>query len=60
MVIQNPHRQGNAGGAGDEIAHLNLTRAILATMDHNNTYYTLIPGTTFTYESETEDGTKRI
>jgi hypothetical protein len=49
---------GNGGGATDEIAHPKFDPCNFSNTKIDNPYFTLTPGTTFTYESETEEGTE--
>jgi hypothetical protein len=50
--------EGSGGGATDEIAHLKFDPCNFSNEIIDNPYFALIPGTTFTYESETEEGTE--
>ena len=50
--------EGNGGGATDEIAHLKFDPCDFGNENIDNPYSTLTPGTTFTYESVTEEGTE--
>ena len=61
MAVQHPHRlRADGGGATDEIAHLKFDPCDFGNENIDNPYFTLTPGTTFTYESETEEGTEEI
>src|SRR3712207_4053206 len=51
---------GEGGGATDEIAHLKFDPCDFGNESIDNPYFTLTPGTTFKYESETEEGTEEI
>jgi hypothetical protein len=51
---------GNGGGATDEISHAKFDPCDFGNESIDNSYMTLTPGTTFTYESETEEGTEEI
>ena len=50
--------EGSGGGATDDIAHTKFDPCDFSNENIDNPYFTLIPGTTFTYESETEEGTE--
>jgi hypothetical protein len=52
--------EGSGGGATDEIAHLKFDPCNFSNEIIDNPHFDLIPGTTFTYESETEEGTEEI
>jgi hypothetical protein len=52
--------EGSGGGATDEIAHLKFDPCNFSNEIIDNPYFALIPGTTFTYESVTEEGTEEI
>ena len=52
--------EGNGGGATDEIAHLKFDPCNFSNEIIDNPYFALIPGTAFTYESTTEEGTEEI
>jgi hypothetical protein len=52
--------EGNGGGATDEIAHLKFDPCNFSNEIIDNPYFALIPGTAFTYESVTEEGTEEI
>jgi hypothetical protein len=49
---------GDGGGATDEISHAKFDPCDFGNESIDNPYMTLIPGTTFTYESVTEEGTE--
>ena len=49
---------GDGGGATDQIAHLKFDPCDFGIENIDNPYTTLTPGTTFTYESVTEEGTE--
>jgi hypothetical protein len=50
---------GSGGGATDQISHKKFDPCDFSNEETiDNPYLTLAPGTTFTYESETEDGTE--
>jgi hypothetical protein len=51
---------GEGGGATDQIAHPKFDPCDFGNESIDNPYFTLTPGTTFTYESETEEGTEEI
>jgi hypothetical protein len=51
---------GDGGGATDEISHAKFDPCDFGNESIDNSYFTLTPGTTFTYESETEDGIEEI
>jgi hypothetical protein len=48
----------SGGGATDQIAHPKFDPCDFGNGNIDNPYFTLTPGTTFTYESETEEGTE--
>jgi hypothetical protein len=50
--------EGSGGGATDQIAHPKFDPCDFGNENIDNPYSTLTPGTTFTYESETEEGTE--
>jgi hypothetical protein len=50
--------EGSGGGATDEISHAKFDPCDFGNESIDNSYMTLTPGTTFTYESQTEDGTE--
>jgi hypothetical protein len=52
--------EGSGGGATDGIAHLKFDPCNFSNEIIDNPHFDLIPGTTFTYESETEEGTEEI
>jgi hypothetical protein len=52
--------EGSGGGATDEISHAKFDPCDFGNESIDNSYFTLTPGTTFTYESETEDGIEEI
>ena len=52
--------EGSGGGATDEIAHPKFDPCNFSNESIDNPYMTLTPGTTFTYESETEEGIEEI
>ena len=52
--------EGDGGGATDEISHAKFDPCDFGNEIIDNPYFTLTPGTTFTYESETEEGTEEI
>ena len=49
---------GDGGGATDEISHAKFDPCDFGNESIDNPYTTLTPGTTFTYESVTEEGTE--
>ena len=51
---------GSGGGATEEIAHPKFDLCDFGKESIDNPYFTLTPGTTFTYESETEEELKRL
>jgi hypothetical protein len=50
--------EGSGGGATDQIDHSKFDPCNFGNENIDNPYMTLTPGTTFTYESETEEGTE--
>ena len=52
--------EGSGGGATDEITHLKFDPCNFSNEIIDNPYMTLIPGTTFTYESKLKRELKRI
>jgi hypothetical protein len=51
---------GGGEGATDAISHAKFDPCDFDNESIDNPYFTLTPGTTFTYESETEEGTEEI